>query len=274
VGEGLFILPACQQVGYTYLMSIWADRRKQTIIWCIIFLVIGVIAIAAWTVLHKPATCSDRKQNQHEEGVDCGGECSLMCKDRTEEPIVLWQRFFKVSDGIYTVATMIQNPNLNAYAPDVPYRIRIYDDEGVTIFEREGYTTIYAKYAFPLIEASVRTGERIPVRMTFEFIEKPMWYRSAGEIEEMLKGLAITNDVILNELTSPRISAIIRNDSNVVRQNVKIAALVYNADGNVMAVSQTFVDQVPSHGTSNVVFSWPEPFPAPILKKELIILPY
>lgn len=251
-------------------MSIWADRRKQAIIWVIILLIFGVIGIAAWTVLHKPSTCMDGKRNQDERGIDCGGGCELMCKNMVQEQVILWQRFFKISDGIYTAATMIQNPNLYATAYDVPYRIRLYDSEGVTIFEREGYVNLYPKYNFPVIDPGIRTLERVPVRMTFEFTDEPVWYRA----EEERLSLSITNDVVLNETTSPRIDATIRNDANVPRVNVKVAALVYDPDGNVMAVSQTVVDAVPAHGSAKLVFSWPEPFPAPILRKELIILPY
>lgn len=250
-------------------MSIWAERRKQTIIWVIILLVCGVIAIAAWTVLHREPTCNDRQKNQDEQGVDCGGVCELMCKESVQEPVILWQRFFKVSEGIYTAATMIQNPNLYSSAADVPYRIRLYDEDGVTIFERDGYMTLYPKYNFPIIDSGIRTLERIPVRMTFEFTGDPVWYRS----QELVTNLSIVNDVVFNERTSPRIDASIRNDSNIIRKAVKIAALVYDPEGNVMAVSQTIVDSVAPHSSSKMVFSWPEPFAAPILKKELVILP-
>lgn len=250
-------------------MSIWAERRKQAIIWVIILIIFGVIGIAAWTVLHRDPTCSDRQKNQNEQGVDCGGVCDLMCKDSVQEPVILWQRFFKVSNGIYTAATMIQNPNLYSRATDVPYRIRLYDEDGVTIFERNGYMTLYPKYSFPIIDSGIRTLERVPVRMTFEFTGDPVWYRA----EEQITNLSIVNDVVFNEKTSPRIDASIRNDSNTIRKAVKVAALVYDPDGNVMAVSQTVVDAVAPHGSSKVVFSWPEPFTAPILRKELIILP-
>lgn len=252
------------------IMSVWAERRKQAIIWVIILIIFAVIGIAAWTVLHKPPTCADGKRNQNEAGVDCGGACELMCRHMVEQPIILWQRFFKVSDGIYTAATMIQNPNLNAEARNVPYRIRLYDEDGVTIFERNGYVTLHPKYNFPIIDPGIRTQERVPVRMVFEFTGESIWYRA----EEEKNHLSITNDVVLNETSSPRIDAVIHNDSNAVATHVRIAALVYDPEGNVMAASQTVVDNVPAHGTGKVVFSWPNPFSSPILRKELIILPY
>jgi hypothetical protein len=250
-------------------MSIWADRRKQTIIWVIILLIFGVLGVGAWTVFHVPPTCDDRKMNQDEQGVDCGGECNLICRDMAASPIILWNRFFKISDGVYTGAAMIQNPNLYAYAPNVPYLMRLYDDEGVTIYERNGFVTLYPKYTFPLIQPGIRTLERVPVRMTFEFIAEPVWYVAA----EQATGLSITNDVIYNETSSPRIDAVIRNDGNKPQQDVKAAAIVYGTENNAIAVSQTFVDIVPSNGSAKIVFSWPEPFETAIVRKELIILP-
>lgn len=230
-------------------MSIWAERRKQAVIWMIILLIISVIGISAWVVFNKPPTCTDGSRNQDEQGVDCGGVCDLMCRDSVQDPVILWQRFFKVSDGIYTAATMVQNPNLNAGASDVPYRIRLYDEDGVTIFERNGYMTLYPKYNFPIIDPGIRTLESIPTRMTFEFTDLPVWYRA----DERRTGLSIVNDVVFNERTSPRIDAFIRNDSNVVQKSIKIAALVYDPEGNVMAVSQTVVDSIPAHGSTKFV---------------------
>jgi hypothetical protein len=250
-------------------MSIWAERRKQAVIWVIILLIIFVISVSAWVVLHKPPTCTDGSRNQDEQGIDCGGVCDLMCLDSVQDPVILWQRFFKVSNGIYTVATMIQNPNLHSSAKDVPYRIRLYDEDGITIFERNGFMTLYPKYNFPIIDPGIRTLERVPVRMTFEFTDQPVWYRA----DEQKTSLSIVNDIVFNQKTSPRIDAFIRNDSNISQKSVKVAVLIYDPEGNIMAVSQTIVESVPAHGSSKIVFSWPEPFQYPILKKELIILP-
>ncbi len=36
-------------------MSIWAERRKQAIIWVIILIIFCVIGLAAYTVLNQPA---------------------------------------------------------------------------------------------------------------------------------------------------------------------------------------------------------------------------
>ena len=68
-------------------------------------------AVIVFFYYYQPATCRDGKQNQEEDGVDCGGPCSLICDAQSATPIVSWVRFFKIQDGFYNVASFVENPN-------------------------------------------------------------------------------------------------------------------------------------------------------------------
>lgn len=249
-------------------MSTWSQKRKKTILGVIALLVLIPISFIAFKIFYKPATCSDDKQNQNEKGIDCGGVCELFCREETASPVILWQRLFRISDGVYSAAAYIQNPNLGAGAKKVPYRMRVYDEKGVSMYERIGTVDIHPKYSFPIIEAGLLVGERIPTRMTFEFLEDPEWIRESDE----LLPLTVTNESLSNETTVPRIQATLQNNTVRNIEKVPVAVIVYDNNNNAIAVSKTVVDVVPGSSEAKVVFTWPEPMPRAVLRSEIIIL--
>ena len=61
---------------------------------------------------HKTPTCFDGVKNQNEKGLDCGGVCTRICSGDISTPIVMWQRVFQVTPGVYSAVAYIQNPNV------------------------------------------------------------------------------------------------------------------------------------------------------------------
>jgi hypothetical protein len=250
-------------------MSYWSKKRQQTIIWFILLAILIPIIIVAFSIFNKPATCFDGFKNGSENGVDCGGVCDLVCKMDSLEPTILWSRFFKVSEGLYTVAVYIQNPNSVAGASNVPYRIRVYDEDDVTIVERDGVVDLFPKYSFPLIETGIRVGERIPKRIVFEFLDDPIWQKQ----KDNNLPINISNDRIYNEESSPRVEASLENTTAKPLKDITVSVILYGENGNAIAVSKTKVDAIEANGSKRVVFSWPEPFDEKILRKDIIIEP-
>ncbi len=249
-------------------MSHWSKKRKGSILFVFFVVAFAILVFLSYKIFYRPASCTDGRQNGSESGTDCGGSCKLICKNQAASPIILWQRLFRVSPGLYTAAVYIQNPNLDAGAYSVPYRMRVIDDYGVSIYERNGFVDIYPKYPFPLIETGVLLGERIGKRLVFEFTGEPVWQREQAQIT----ALSITNEAVYNEFSSPRVEALLENNTAKDIYDTKVAVIVYDASGNAMGVSKTIVSKVPAFGSYPAVFSWPEPFPSTVTRKEIIIL--
>ena len=247
-------------------MSSWANKRKYSIF--LVFLLIACIPLyyIFYIQTHKPQSCTDRKKNQNEIGIDCGGVCSLLCKEETSDVIVSWSRILKVDEGIYTAVAYIENPNITAGAKDVPYVFRVYGEEGVVIEEKKGVTDLYPKNAFAIVEPGVITGERNAVRMTFEFTESPVWKRQS----ENLIPLVIEDKIILKEDTSPRIEAYIRNTSPQIVRNISVIAIAYDEKGNAVGASKTLVEKLGNREKKNLIFTWPHPFGSKVSKIEIV----
>ena len=90
--------------------STYATTRRFSVIAVLVFAVIVAIGII-WYANYTPPSCFDSKQNQDEEGVDCGGKNCIPCANKIAEPTILWSRFFVLKDGFVDGAALIENPN-------------------------------------------------------------------------------------------------------------------------------------------------------------------
>ena len=236
----------------------WSAKRRLLIILLLFSLVVILIAIPGYFLFYEKPTCNDGKQNQGEAGVDCGGSCQLLCPAEAFSPIIHWQRVLPVSHPIYNAVAYVENPNLDSAAFDVPYVFKLYDAGNVLVSEKHGVIYIPPRKVFAIFEGGIVTGERIPVRATFGFEEEPKWQKVASYSPE----LVITNRVLTKETSAPRLEALIENNSTKPASRVEVVALLYEAKGNIVGASRTFVDRISEHGKAPIVFTWPSPFSA------------
>ena len=129
-------------------MVSWSTRRKSLYIIGTMLVFLFALALPVWFVTYKAPSCTDGLKNQGELGIDCGGPCSLLCKAHALDPIVRWQRAFKVKDGVYNALAYVENPNLDSGVRKISYRFKLYDSGNLLIYERQGSTFIPPKKIF------------------------------------------------------------------------------------------------------------------------------
>src|SRR3989344_2745756 len=147
-------------------MSVWARRRQLSIILFFIIILFLVVAILFLT-RDTSETCFDGVQNQDELGIDCGGTCVGVCVEEITPPVVLWSRVFRVREGLYDVAFMIENKNKFA-VERIPYVIEVYDNENILIKQIKGMTYLNPNQDTIVFVPALDVGYRIP---TLSFAE-------------------------------------------------------------------------------------------------------
>lgn len=247
-------------------MLSWAAKRKT--LYSLAFVATLLLFVAAPTtyILYRPPTCTDGKQNQAEQGVDCGGPCVNLCQEKELEPIVLWQRSFEVGPGAYNVIAYVQNPNVDSAAIQVPYLFRLYNSDQVLIGERTGKINLPPNKSFPVFEANVPSGKQVPTRVSFEFRAKPYWVRQ----KSVFPDVRINNVVLSREDANPLLNAEIENRELSTYDRVPVVAILYDTAGNAVAASRTILDSIEGQSTQSVVFTWPKPFGVGISEKEIV----
>lgn len=245
----------------------WAQKRRFTYISVIILFLVIFIVLPTVIYLYKPPTCFDGKQNQDEQGIDCGGVCTLLCPAQYVPLNVLWSRFVKVNDGVYNVLSYIENPNINAGADNLDYTFKLYDKDGVLLVERRGRTFTTPNKIMAIFEGDLITQNSIPHRVDFSFLSRAVWVKQEG----VESGISVTKPTFSRLETAPRLTVILENKTINQIKNIEAIGIVYNVDGNAIGFSRTIVDSISDRGQVTVNFNWPKPFTDTPTRSEIIL---
>src|SRR3989338_1384244 len=152
----------------TYLMSIsWAAKKQLTYFLVFLIVIIGVI-VGFYLNITAPS-CNDKKQNQDEKGVDCGGVCAKECLGEIKDLAVLWSKPLQVSGSDYDAIALVENRNLFLSSKSVKYQFKFYDDRNILIALREGKIFINPGQKFAIFENGIDAGSRKPAKVFLDF---------------------------------------------------------------------------------------------------------
>ena len=247
----------------------WALKRQifYVLVLILFFSIFGFLII--YPSISKAPTCNDLKQNGNETGIDSGGSCFNADATKVDAISVLWARSFKVIPGRYNAVAYLVNHNKNAAVEKINYKFRFSDTNNVYIGKREGSTSIPPGGNFAVFEPGIDIGNSIPVYVTFEFTETPKWLQVSQEKIDQLK-IFVSNIQLVDETTSPKLSATIKNNSLFTIPNVDVITILYNEEGNAVSASSTYLDQLNPLQDANINFTWPEPLSGKVVVKEII----
>lgn len=241
-------------------MSLSWSSKKKIMYSSIVFVVIGLLVLwFAWPYINREPTCFDGKQNGTESGVDCGGECVLVCRSEAYQLVTLWSRAFPVNDGSYNLMAYIENQNRDSGIAKIGYEFRVYDEENIFIARKSGTTFITSNDRTAIFEPGIFTENRTPYRVDFNFTSAPVWVRVNREQRNALS-LSSQNTILSNQSVSPRLESEIVNKTLKDFRNLDVYSILYDAEGNVINVSKTLAEFLPKNGRTKVFFTWPRPF--------------
>ena len=247
----------------------WALKRQILYVLIVILFFAVVAFLIIYPKLNVAPTCSDGKQNGTETGIDCGGSCARACIAQVDPISILWSRAFKVIPGRYNAVAYLENHNKDNAIYKINYRFRFADANNIFIGKREGSTFIPPSGKFAVFEPAIDIGNSIPVYTTFEFTEAPVWAQVSEEKIQQLK--VFVSDVKLkNEDTIPTLSATIHNGSLFTVPEVSVIAILYDAFGNAISASRSYLDILSAEETRDLNFTWQEKFPSKVIATEMI----
>jgi len=234
-------------------MASWSSRRKFTYGSLVVLGVILIVGLPAFLLFYKAPTCSDGKQDQGEDGIDCGGPCVRLCASAFLPPEVIWTKAEPVAPGLYNVAAYVVNNNLSGAAYDVPYEMQLFDAEGVLITYQSGSMTIPPHRNTLAFQGSVATEKRIPAKAVIT-LGSPQWVSATDRLGD----IAITDKKYSEDKDSSSLQVTLQNNAVTPYEDVTVYVVLYDAAGNAIDFSKTIVDSVPANGGSVVApFTWP-----------------
>jgi hypothetical protein len=236
-------------------MASWSSRRKSFIGWTLFLIILAIVAGGYFFFFYKAPTCFDGIKNGGELDVDCGGKCVKLCQSAYLPATIAWGggKAEKVAEGSYNVAAYIINPNTDGAATGVPYKFTLYDSRGILITERKGKIDIPAHRNTLVFESSVKVGERVPAKVTFEFTSAPVWFKSL----DTLSSLAVVDKKYTEDETSSSLQVTLENKGLTAIDSIVVGAVLYDIDGNAIGFSRTLIDSLPPKGREIAPFTWP-----------------
>lgn len=232
----------------------WAFmRRVQYGTFFAIFCMLVISSVYYKYLYHAP-TCFDSSQNGSEIGTDCGGSCTRICTFTVTQPKASWARSFRVQDGQYNAVAYIENINRVAASPELSYTFSLHDAQGL-IVERKGKTILPPDSVYPVFEAHIDTGSRIPTQTFITLDPIELWLPAT----EGRNQFTVTDRKLTSSDSKPRLDAKIFNDSLTKADKVEVVATIFDAKGNALTSSRTFIDNFAPRSEASAVFTWPEP---------------
>lgn len=124
-------------------------------------LLFAAVAVPWYFSVRPDPTCSDKKKNQGEEKVDCGGPCRP-CKVEINAQDLLIQESKLIYGGPekYDVLVRVKNSNDQYGSPEFNYKIVLKNSSGGVLAEREGKSFILPTETKNIIETNLATQEK------------------------------------------------------------------------------------------------------------------
>lgn len=213
-----------------------------------------MLALVYFNYFYEAPTCFDEHQNGTEVGIDCGGACTRICAFQVTPPEAIWARSFRVGDSHYNAVAYIENKNRVAASPEVNYTFSLHDADGL-ITERKGTTILPPDSVYPVFEARIDTQGRIPTQTFIKLDSVEMWLPATVGRDQF----TITDRKLLDADGKPRLETKIRNNALTPADKVEVVATIFDANGNALTSSRTFIDDFAARSEATAIFTWPEP---------------
>ena len=203
---------------------------------------------------YAPPTCFDTVQNGDELAVDCGGTCTRICAISVTPPAILWAKSFSASPGQWNAVAYIENSNPVAGTASLAYTFTLEDASGI-IATRSGITVLPPNSTYPVFEGRIDTQGRTPITTRLTIDGESVWV-PATVGREQFKTASFDLEGVEDR---PRLNARLENTELTAAKDVEIVATIFDASGNPLTASQTFVADFAPRTTKDVIFTWPRP---------------
>src|SRR3989344_2801586 len=227
---------------------------KQIIFGSFFLIILFLFGFAVYFLFFKqPPTCFDKKQNQNETGIDCGGSCQA-CELKTIHPLeTSWVRFFS-ADGKAVLAAEIKNLNLNYASDNFSSDFEVFGKNGEKIKRISKINSfIYASDIKCLIEITdIDYSDIDNVKLSFSnvnWLVKDEFSKPAIQIREITTKALSGNSEI-------EISGTALNENNYPLPLIRIIAFLNNSSVLKIGASKTELDDIPAYGekTFKIIF--------------------
>jgi hypothetical protein len=232
-----------------------STRRAKQIIYAAFYLI--VLFLIIWVIyalfIKAAPSCFDGKQDQGEQGIDCGGPCAAVCTSSAQPIAVISVQAFASGNSRDTFLAQIANRNSDLAAQSFDYAFNLYDASDTLLQSIPGQSFLYGKE----IKYILLPNQSVPSNLdhiTFTTANLD-WVATStfGPAPQLVAGNVMT---VIGSSTLSANGAVTNNDTAAFN-NVLIIALFNNAQGSAVGSSQTELDSIAPGQTQTFSIIYP-----------------
>ena len=229
----------------------WSLRRQLIYALAIAIILATVTVLAMRDNLFPKPTCSDKKMNGPEEGVDCGGVCNLRCSEQVRPLTVEWSKAVMVEEGVYDLVAMNNNANIDNASKQIGFSFILYDKLGTVLGIFSGSTTAPLGGEFPIILPSIALPSA-PDSVITTLNDGPHYKVNESPSSPTVR----IGKHRYEQDTVSRVFATVSNTKRIELNKLPIRAVLFDNKNNAYAVGETLIPYLDKEGVVEIVFTW------------------
>lgn len=241
------------------------QRSIKQLIIAVLYGILGIALVwGGYFLFRTGATCTDKIQNQNEQGIDCGGVCSLQCARvvRTDNLEIRESALLYSGPNRFDALIAIHNPNDEAGASSFHYKMELRDASGVTVAVREGESFILPQETKYLLEINVTAPGATTVVISFSGYQ---WQRFAGYQEKPAITVSRKSyEVISSGVGFGKAFGVVKNESRFDFQSLRVKVILRDVTGKPIGANMTEMRTVASGEVRDFTLIWPTAFPGTV----------
>lgn len=233
----------------------------------IIAIYLAIFFLLGWRIYAwmKPVpTCFDLKQNQNEEGVDCGGVCQKQCEKtfQAQDLIIKEATFVSAGPEMYDVMMRISNPNNQLGGSVFSYEFKLKDANENVLAQKSGTSFILPVESKYIIETGLES-KTVPVKIEAT-ITTPKWEEFFGYEKPELNIYNKRYELISSGIGFSEAKGLLRNESSFDFSTIKINVVLRGEDGKPVAFNKTEMNTIKAGEERDFRLLWPINFPGEV----------
>ncbi len=208
---------------------------------------LGIVAVLIYSgfslFFSATSSCFDNRQNQNEEGVDCGGNCEP-CALKNLRPLAGEVDLVKTKGAVSAVISLT-NPNALYGADDFVYSFNIYGVDGTKLASIRNNSFIYpAETNRIVVEPNIKLSAD-QIRKPELIIENPNWVQAVNFQRPLVQTRQIKTDVSNGQIT---VTGLVSNRESFAIPRSNVSALYFRAlaggGRQLIGASKTFLQDI------------------------------
>lgn len=248
-------------------MYIETNKKRGIIIAVFVFLFL-LFTFFLYSIFAPEPTCSDKKQNQSEKGIDCGGPCTP-CKI-TQAVDMKVQEIAVVPGGgnTYDVIAKVFNPNDVFGAVNFKYEFILKDVNGNKIATQEGADFILPSDTKYVVSLGIQTDGGLKAVSAEIKISDPEW-TTLNTIEKPQIGVYSKKFGKAPTGEGSEAEGLIRNESNYDLNKISLVIILRDGENKIVGVNKTEKNVVRVKEQRDFRINWPYALPGNVQKMDV-----